>query len=152
MTPQEFLEKALAHAQLSGHLFPEYAASEAALESAWGNSKLCREGNNLFGQKQSIHPIYETLEIPTEEFINGAWETVRTAYWVKFPTWKESFIERMKLLHRLAPEFAGYAAALQAKTGEQFVREVSKDWSTDPLRAEKVLEIHQRHFVAGRIV
>ena len=151
MVPKDFLEKALALAQLSGHIWPEYAAAEAALESAWGNSKLCREGNNLFGQKQSAqHPIYETLEIPTEEYLNGKWGLV-VAHWVSFPTWKESFIERMNLLRRLAPQYPGYADALVATTGEDFVIAVSRNWSTDPLRGQKVLTIHKAHFVDGGI-
>lgn len=146
----EFLNKALAHAQLSGHIFPEFAACEAALESAWGNSKLCREGNNIFGQKQSIVPIYDTLDLPTDEYVRGTWERV-TAHWVKFPSWKEAFGSRMDTLHRLAGDYAGYMDALHAQTGEDFVTSVSRDWSTDPLRGQKVLTIHHVHFKGGII-
>lgn len=148
---KEFLAKALAHAQLAGHLFPEYAACEAALESAWGNSTLCREGNNLFGEKQHKQPVYETLELTTEEYIKGEW-VHQTAKWVKFPSWKESFQSRMDTIRRLASDYAGYADALAASTGEDFVSSVSRDWSTDPLRAQKVISIHRAHFKNGEIV
>ena len=53
-TPQDsFLRQASAAARAAGHIFPDYAACEAALESTWGQSRLAREANNLFGQKQS---------------------------------------------------------------------------------------------------
>lgn len=50
---EEFLQQAASAARRAGHIFPEYAACEAALESAWGHSELAREANNLFGQKQA---------------------------------------------------------------------------------------------------
>lgn len=149
---KDFLGKALAHAELAGHLFPEYAACEAALESAWGNSTLCREGSNLFGEKQHKQPIYDTLTLPTKEWVNGEYITVSEVHWVKFPSWKESFRSRMDTLKRLAPNYSGYAEALTATNGEDFVRAVSRDWSTDPLRANKVLIIHNAHFKDGKIV
>lgn len=148
---KDFLAKALSHAQLSAHLFPEYAACEAALESAWGNSTLCREGNNLFGEKQHAQSIYETLDLPTSEYVNGQWAS-EMAHWVKFPSWKECFQSRMDTLRRLSQHHAGYADALVAKSGEDFVLSVSRDWSTDPLRGQKVLTIHRVHFKDGQIV
>ena len=53
----DFLRKAAAAASAAGHPFPEYAACEAALESAWGQSGLATRANNLFGQKQSRPPL-----------------------------------------------------------------------------------------------
>ncbi len=52
MIQDEFLSKACAAARSAGHIFPEYAACEAALESGWGMSGLAQKANNLFGQKQ----------------------------------------------------------------------------------------------------
>ncbi|HZU08351.1 MAG TPA: glucosaminidase domain-containing protein, partial [Pseudacidobacterium sp.] len=58
MTMQEtFLQKAYQAAAAAGHIFPEYAACEAALESGWGLSHLATEANNLFGQKQAHPPL-----------------------------------------------------------------------------------------------
>ncbi len=57
-TPQDsFLRQASAAARAAGHIFPDYAACEAALESTWGRSRLAREANNLFGQKESAEAI-----------------------------------------------------------------------------------------------
>lgn len=149
---KDFLLKALAHAQLAGHIWPEYAACEAALESAWGNSTLYRMANNVFGEKQHAQPIYDTLDLPTEEYVNGQWAS-EMAHWVKFPTLKEAFVSRMDTLRRLASSRPGYADALVAKNGEDYVLSVSRDWSTDPLRGQKVISIHRAHFDAlGQII
>ena len=141
-----FLQRAYSAAMGARHLFPEMAACEAAIESAWGRSKLAVEANNLFGQKQSHPPLAgsETLVLPTREYLHGDWVTV-SANWVKFAGWKECFAARMSLLRRLAAAYPHYAASLNAATGEDFVNQVSKSWSTDPQRAEKVLAIYGSH-------
>jgi hypothetical protein len=54
----------------------------------------------------------------------------------------------MALLHRLEPSYPAYARALSATTGEAFIEEVSRAWSTDPQRAAKVLAIHRLHCVS----
>ncbi len=153
MNPKDqFLLDAYGYAKAIVHPFPEYAACEAALESWWGASQLYREGNNAFGEKQHREPIFETLLIPTKEFQNGQ-EVEVMAAWVKFPDLGASFRSRLNTIMRLGllrnskgeDEYPGYAAALKASSGEEFVREVSKNWSTDPLRAEKVLAIHAAH-------
>ena len=142
MTPNdEFLLKALEAAEAAEHVFPAYAAAEAALESAWGKSKLAVEGNNLFGRKQSVKPVFETLDIPTKEFLHGEWVVV-PAHWVKYPDWDSCFRDRMALLERL-PSL--YGDALAAPDGEGFIKLVSIHWSTDPNRAEKVLETFRAH-------
>ncbi|MBX6359943.1 glucosaminidase domain-containing protein [Pseudacidobacterium ailaaui] len=147
MTMQEaFLQKACQAARAAGHIFPEYAACEAALESGWGLSLLATEANNLFGQKQAHPPLpgTETIALPTREYLHGTWSTVQ-AYWVKFPDWQACFAERMRRLRTLASGWPHYAAALSARTGEEFIQEVSKSWSTDPHRAGKVLSVYDHH-------
>jgi flagellum-specific peptidoglycan hydrolase FlgJ len=145
-----FLRQASAAARAAGHIFPEYAASEAALESNWGQSRLAREANNLFGQKASAeqHESGEqgsaTLALPTQEFLRGRWVTI-TAQWVRFADQAACFCARMALLRRLQHSYPAYARALAATTGEVFIEEVSRVWSTDPQRAAKVLAIHRQH-------
>ncbi len=147
MTPAEFLEKAAQAARLAGHIFPEHAACEAALESAWGSSALAVEANNLFGQKQSHPPRGGSLSLPTRECLHGAWVTVQ-AQWMVFSDWQDCFAERMTLLRALEAGYPHYRAALEAQTGEQFVTQVSRSWSTDPERSEKVLSVYRKHFAA----
>ncbi len=146
---RDFLEKAYAAACAADHIFPEYAACEAALESAWGQSRLAVEANNLFGQKQSHPPLKGTgtITLPTREFLRRQWVTVN-ANWVKFATWADCFRARMDLLERLSEAYPHYAAALLAHSGAEFATEVSKSWSTDPGRAAKVLAVHEEHRAA----
>ncbi len=147
MSPQnEFLRRAALAAQAAGHIFPAFAACEVALESGWGRSALAEQANNLFGQKQSHPPLAgtTTLSMPTREFLQGHWVTVQ-ANWVKFPDWSASFAARMQLLEQLKGVIPNYAAALAAPSGEQFVVDVSRSWSTDPERAGKVLSIYDAH-------
>jgi len=151
MTLQEkFLTKAWAAAAAGGHIYPEFAACEAALESNWGQSKLAVEANNLFGQKQSHPPAGEGIEFPTREYVHGAWITV-PALWVKFADWPACFAARMALLQRLAKVYPEYERALGARSGVDFVNSVSRRWSTDPKRGNKVLQVWwtNRELLAG---
>jgi len=145
---QEWIEETAQAATDSGHVFPEMAACEAALESAFGQSALAREGLNLFGLKQSTHPRYGTLALPTREFLDGDW-TVVPANWIKYPTLADCFEDRMATLKRLAPVYPHYAAALAAPDAYTYVTEVSQTWSTDPDRASKVIAIYGQYFMAG---
>ena len=147
ITPQaQFLVRAAAAARAAGHLYPDFAACEAALESGWGHSRLAVEANNLFGQKQAHPPLpgTESLSLPTREFLHGAWVPVQ-ANWVKFADWESCFRERMSLLRSLARAWPNYRCALAAESGEQFITEVSHTWSTDPARACKVLSVYDAH-------
>jgi len=140
----EFLDKAQAAAAAASHPFPQMAACEAALESAWGKSILAAEDNNIFGTKQHLHPLYGTVSLPTKEFLDERWQRA-VAFWVKYPDWTTSFADRLDTLKRLAPHYPPYANALKAQDPETFVREVSKSWSTDPDRAAKCLAIYKEY-------
>lgn len=151
MTPDEFLAKAVAAARAAGHIWPEYAACEAALESGWGKSRLCQLGNNLFGQKTGFSSTeWPTIDLPTKENVDldhdGVVEpnevvSVKKCGWAKFPDWETCFRERMELLKRSSL----YKKALAATTGEKFIEEVSKVWATDPNRGAKVLATLRAH-------
>lgn len=137
-----FLLAAAAEAEKANHPFPQMAACEAALESNWGNSGLARDAKNLFGMKQHAHPVFGTLTLPTREFLTGEWVTV-SANWVKYPDWASCFADRLATMQRLSNAFPHYKAALNAPDAETYISEVSKTWSTDPKRGEKVLSIYQ---------
>jgi flagellum-specific peptidoglycan hydrolase FlgJ len=143
MTPQQkdFLRRAYAAAKAAGHVFPEFAACEAALESGFGHSQLASQDRNLFGMKQHQHPVFGTATLPTREFLSDKWVTLNSN-WIVYPEWSDCFADRMATLKRLAPNYPHYAAALRAPDGASFVEEVSKTWSTDPQRGEKVLAIY----------
>ena len=141
---EDALRSAFAEARASQHIWPAMAACEAMLESSWGTSELARQAKNLFGQKQSHPPVGSSLVLPTQEFLNGAWLTI-SATWKQFPAVADCFTDRMNLLQRLAATYPDYARALRASTPEEFVRDVSVRWSTDPARATKCLAIFQDH-------
>lgn len=146
MTAQQkqFLDRAAQQAEQAGHLFPKMAACEAALESGFGTSGLSIRDNNLFGTKQHVHPVYGTENLPTKEFINGQWINT-TAAWVKYPDQAACFSDRMDTLRRLASNYPHYKAALAATDPVTYVTEVSKTWSTDPMRAAKIIDIYNRY-------
>ncbi len=149
MTHDEFLQQAFAAARAAGHIFPAFAACEAALESAWGMSGLAIKANNLFGQKQSHPPLdgCTTLSLPTREFLNGAWMVVQ-ADWGQFASCQACFTARMSLLRRLSASHPDYMSALAASDGVGFITHVSRTWSTDPERAGKVLSVYDFHQAA----
>jgi len=138
---KQFLKQACLAARKGGHVFPEMAACEAALESSYGRSLLATKDNNLFGMKQHKHPIYGTHSLPTREYQHGQWVVV-TADWVSYPDVASCFADRMSTLQRLASTYPHYDAALRAGSAVTFVNEVSQTWSTDPRRADKVLAIY----------
>lgn len=145
MTTQElWLVQTFRAARAAGHIFPDYAACEAANEAAWGQSKLAKLGANLFGTKQHSHPEYKTLNLPTKEFLDHKWVVIK-ASWVCYPSEMACFQDRMYTLRRLSPMYPHYAAALVAKDGTTFVDQVSLSWATDPDRARKVLSIYHAH-------
>lgn len=148
LTPQEedFIHRAFQAALDAHHVWAVMAACEAALESGYGHSVLAVQDNNLFGMKQHVHPIFQTIALPTREFLSGEFETVE-ANWIKYPDWRSCFEDRMSTLVRLAPSLSHYRNALNAANGEEYVQQVSMTWSTDPQRAEKVLAIYNA--VAG---
>ncbi len=170
---EQFLLNMRDAAKSAGHIWPEFAACEVAIESGWGGSRLAKEANNLFGQKASarLQPGQRTISIETTEIIHGVSERVM-ADWLMFQTAAECFAARMVLLNRL-PSY--YYDALHATTGPEFVREVSGSWitvhagsmaanqsnlfefsdgwfrwiegrwSTNPARAKMVLETYEFH-------
>lgn len=137
-----FLNKATQQAEQAGHIYPTMAACEAALESNYGTSALAILANNLFGMKAHIHtPTNETISLPTKEFIDGTVISIE-AVWCKYPDQAACFTDRVNTLKRLAPTIPHYAAALAATNPIDYVQEVSKSWSTDPARANKVITIY----------
>jgi flagellum-specific peptidoglycan hydrolase FlgJ len=140
----KFLNDTANAALQANHIYPAMAACEAALESGWGTSLLARQDHNLFGTKQHLHPVYGTHNLPTKEFLHNEWEVVNAA-WVSYPSTTECFLDRMATLQRLAHAYPHYAAALAAPDAGVYVTEVSKSWSTDPERADKVLNFYHAY-------
>lgn len=143
----QFLTKTINQATISGHVWPIMAACEAGLESRWGRSQLAIQAHNLFGTKTYKSSIYPTLSLPTREYVNGKYVRI-PAEWVIYPSLIECFQDRMNTLRRLSMY---YGTALSASNAIDYINEVSKHWSTDPKRADKVIAIYQEYDELGRI-
>jgi flagellum-specific peptidoglycan hydrolase FlgJ len=141
---RQFLDLASAQAVKANHPFPQMAACEAAEESSWGHSALAVEANNLFGMKAHAHAIYGTMTLPTREFLNSEWKQV-SARWERYPDWRACFADRLATLERLSNALPHYKAALDAKDPRTYITEVSKSWSTDPMRALKVQGVYEEY-------
>jgi flagellum-specific peptidoglycan hydrolase FlgJ len=149
MTPEQmnWVKATAEEAASAAHVFPEMAAAEAALESSYGQSELAKEALNLFGIKQHKHPEYGTFNLPTREFeaSEHKWVVVSAA-WVEYPSIAKCFEDRIHTLSRLSTVYPNYARALTAPTPQKYVEWISKTWSTDPQRAEKVEAIYSEVF------
>lgn len=144
---RQFILKASRGAEQAWHIFPLMAACEAAIETGYGTSRLSIEGFNLFGSKSPVKPIYPSISFPTKEFLHGQWVTIQAEF-VKYPSFTESFEDRMLTLHRLASAYPHYAYALVAKDPFTYVTAVSQSWSTDPNRAKTAISIYHTYQAA----
>ena len=141
MTRNEFLQQAVAAAAAASAVSgfsPGITVAQAALESAWGQSRLSREANNYFGIKALAR--YDRIAMPTFEIEGGVRKAV-TTWFARFPSMTECFLAR----DRLIAGGAMFAEARAAKAdAEQFTRALARHWATDPAYADKVLAIYRR--------
>lgn len=77
-------------------ILPSITLSQAILESNSGNSRLTREGNNLFGIKAGKSWKGDTIKFVTEE---NHKEYIK-AYFRKYKNWEESIDDHTKLLQQ----------------------------------------------------
>lgn len=131
-------------------IVPAIAAAQAALESAWGESELSREANNLFGIKAGRSWDGPTYTLPTREFDpDSGWRTV-PAQFRAYESWAECFRDYGEIINtrpwfRDAAEAAvrgdplGFLNGLLARPGRE------PGWATDPAYKEKVLDIARRY-------
>jgi hypothetical protein len=119
----------VSEAKTSDHPFPGYAAAEAFLESASyssvnGQSGLAYRDKDVFGLKQPGWWTGQVDEIQTREVLHGV-SVMVSAKWPVFESYADCFSARIRVLKSL-PNY--YSEALEATTGEDFVRLVSASW------------------------
>jgi uncharacterized FlgJ-related protein len=147
---REFITRCSVAARMIAYPFPDMAGCEAALESEkpgvapFTLSQLAAEDNNLFGMKAHQHNVYGVVNLPTHEVLSGEWSVVSAAF-EKYPTLDDCFADRYATLRRLSPIYPHYKAALAATDPVTYVTEVSRTWSTDPKRAQKVIAIYNEY-------
>ncbi len=142
MTREEFITEATAAAlessRVSG-LPAGIAVAQAALESRWGESELSHRANNYFGIK--AHGKHPFVEMRTSEFVGGCEQNTGARFAV-YADMRQCFADR----DRLICTSALYAEALaRSGTPERFARALAKRWASDPLYAEKLLNIYRKN-------
>src|SRR3954451_20632699 len=94
MTKRDFLQAAKEAARSSSSvsgLPAGITVAQAALESAWGQSRLSREAFNYFGIK--AHGKHAVVEMPTTEVRDGAVEQT-TAKFARYGSMSDCFADR----------------------------------------------------------
>lgn len=144
MNPNEFIgmiaPSAIASMRATG-VPASFVIAEAALESGWGESKLAKEGFNLFGVKADRSWDGPTVDMRTREFMNDAWIMI-VARWRKYTSWLASISDHAAFLRS---NFR-YSEAFNEKDGMAFAEKVAAaGYATDPQYAEKIKAIIIAH-------
>lgn len=131
MTPSEFLDQIVPAARAShkaSGIPASFTLAQAALESAWGASKLSKQGCNLFGVKADKAWKGAVLMMETAEFENGK-RVMVMARWRQYPTWAACLADRVEFFKRNRR----YADCFKETTGEGWCDAVAKaGYATDP--------------------
>jgi flagellum-specific peptidoglycan hydrolase FlgJ len=138
MSPSEFLDQIVPAARASHRasgIPASFTLAQAALESAWGASKLAKQGFNLFGVKADSAWKGAVLMMETAEFENGK-RVMVMARWRQYPTWGACLADRVDFFKRNKR----YAACFKETTGPGWCRAVAAaGYATDPDYADKLL-------------
>jgi len=146
MKHEKFLREATAAALATSavsRLPVGITVAQAALESAWGNSRLARDANNYFGIKARAGRPF--IELPTTEVLNGTPRGV-TAHFERYASMAACFAERDAILMRV-PVYA--VARASACDPEAFTRALAQHWATDPAYGEKILMLYRAEGLAA---
>ncbi|MFL6299037.1 MAG: glycoside hydrolase family 73 protein [Terriglobales bacterium] len=135
MNKQEFIALAIA-ATKEGKYPAGVTVAQAALESAWGSSRLSLRANNYFGIK--AHGDAESIELPTTEIANGKAVKV-LARFAAYTDIATCVADRERIITQLA---CYQDARANASDPELFARCLARHWATDPEYAEKLLKIY----------
>lgn len=141
MTKSAFLNaaRAAAHASSTESGLPAaVTVAQAALESAWGASRLSREANNYFGIKYRPGCNEDFIELPTREECNGTL-TQTTARFARFASIEACFRARDHIILTL-PCYSEARACCGSP--EQFMAALAKHWATDLTYAAKLTAVY----------
>lgn len=140
MKPQDFLDQIMPAALScqSVHGIPaSFTLAQGALESAWGASKLARDGRNLFGVKADPSWTGPVMWMKTGEVLDDK-RVVVPAKWRMYASWIDCLNDRAKFF-KSNPR---YADCFKEKTGEGWARAVAAaGYATDPDYADKLIGI-----------
>ena len=143
MTKQDFVNTYQQDAQnaCSGtNIFPLLALSEGAVESAWGESMLAKQANNLFGVK--AYPQYwtgKTITMHTKEYDKDGNPFYIDAEFKAYDSPRDSFADYVKTV--LGPRYQA-AGVTEAPDPETEITDIAKaGYSTSPTYATLITTI-----------
>lgn len=140
MSPKDFIDQIAPAAQATHRatgIPASFTLAQAALESAWGSSKLAKRGFNLFGVKADRAWKGSTLNMDTAEYINGQ-RVMLPATWRAYSDWLDCLTDRSAFFRR-NPR---YAKCFAETTGEGWCRAAqAAGYATDPQYANKLISI-----------
>ena len=124
---EEFLQKAYAAAKAAEHVWPDYAACEAAIESDWGANELAVKANNLFNARW----------MPGAKI---ALYRVKAVDYASFASWQACFAARAKRMRAMTM----FYRALRAGTGVEYLAAMTK-LTFDLKRSTAVAEMRTKY-------
>jgi flagellar protein FlgJ len=120
-----------------------FIITQAALESNWGNSRLARDANNLFGITAGKTWTGETYRIETTEYMPLPTRVVRD--FRRYRNWEESVKDYFDLMQLQMPQT--YRRVMQAGAGEDVYAWAEAVWlsgyATDPRYRDKLIEVYR---------
>ena len=120
-------------------IFPSVTIAQAIHESAWGKSDLSVKANNLFGVKADSSWKGQTIDMLTQEHINGSNITVM-AKWRKYDSFEDSVKDHGKFLKENPRyEQSGVFKAKDYKEQAYAIRMAG--YATDPQYASLICNI-----------
>ena len=139
---QAFINEVAPGAIAAQHSYGVPAAvtiAQAIDESAWGQSSLAAQDNNMFGIKGS-GPA-GSVSLPTQEFENGQWVTI-TAQFRVYNTVAESIADHANLLAT-----SGYYGAAMAnrQAPNSFAQALTGVYATDPNYGNTLVGLMRRY-------
>src|SRR5438874_12008179 len=146
MTKEAFLSAAVAAAQQTSaqsNLPAGVTVAQAALESAWGESRLAQKANNYFGIKARGDQPFTAM--PTSDCEGGEMKKP-TPRFARYRSMAECFAARDAII-LTAPCYA--EARGHAREPVAFIHSLAKHWATDPAFTEKLERIYLQHGFAA---
>lgn len=119
--------------------------AQAILESAWGNSILAQEANNLFGIKADSNWLGGTITVKTKE-IRAENEVIEEAIFRSYPSLTQGIMDYGQFFTSTPWRKQNYQKFRQSDSYLQAVIELQKSgYATDPKYAEKLKSIIERY-------
>lgn len=133
----------------SHSVLPSLVASQAILESGWGESDLAKNANNLFGIKADSNWQGDVYTVDTKEFLNGEWTTVE-ANFRKYDDIGESIIDHANFFVENEFRRNNYKHLIGETDYKKAVKAILKPianygYATDPNYEDKIIKLIEQY-------